>query len=56
MECFGSSTKIHTAEQPSDVFTRFLPEPAFAKHSRVLLGLRELKVIQQELPVSTRVY
>ena len=45
-----------TAEQPADVFTKFLPEAVFTKHAEVLLGIRKIKVVQKPLPRSTRIY
>ena len=45
-----------TAEQPADLLTKLLPEPAHRKHANVLLGLAVLKVVQLPLPLSTRVY
>ena len=45
-----------TSEQASDLFTKLLPEPAHTKHAQVLLGLRQLKVVQKMLPRSTRIY
>ena len=45
-----------TAEQPADVFTKFLPESLFCKHAEVLMGIRQLKIVQRPLPRSTRIY
>ena len=45
-----------TAHMPSDIFTKFLPETVFNMHADVLLGIRELKVVQKPLPRSTRIY
>ena len=45
-----------TAHQPADIFTKFLPESVFRLHAEVLLGHRQLKVVQKPLPRSTRIY
>ena len=45
-----------THEQPADLLTKMLPEPAHTKHAEVLLGLRQLKIHQRPLPLSTRIY
>ena len=45
-----------TAEQPADIFTKFLTEDMFSKHAAVLLGTRQLKIVQKPLPRSTRIY
>ena len=45
-----------TQEQPADLLTKLLPEPAHTKHAEVLLGLRQVKIHQRPLPLSTRIY
>ena len=45
-----------TAEQPADLFTKFLTEAVFTKHAEVILGIKQLKIVQKPLPRSTRIY
>ena len=45
-----------TEHQVADIFTKALSRVSFARHSAVLLGEVEIKVIAKPLPQSTRTY
>ena len=45
-----------TEHQVADIFTKALSRVSFARHSAVLLGEVEIKVIAKPLPQSTRIY